>query len=48
MTFPMLAYQVGVAGAQRLGMGAAISLVFFPFFLVLIYILTRRMLAGER
>jgi ABC-type sugar transport system permease subunit len=48
MTFPMLAYQVGVAGAQRLGMGAAISLVFLPFFVVLIYVLTRRMLAGER
>ena len=45
MTFPMLAYQIGVAGAQRLGMGATISLVFFPIFLVMIYFLTRRMLA---
>ena len=44
MTFPMLAYQVGVAGAQRLGMGATISLVFTPFFIVLIYFLTKRML----
>src|SRR5919199_1818904 len=39
MTFPMLAYQVGVAGAQRLGMGAAISLGFLPLFFVFIYIL---------
>src|SRR5438105_5754211 len=44
MTFPMLAYQIGVAGAQRLGMGATISLVFFPIFLVMIYFLTKRML----
>lgn len=48
MTFPMLAYQVGVAGAQRLGMGATISLVFTPFFAVLIYFLTKRMLREER
>ena len=38
MTFPMLAYQIGVAGAQRLGTGATISLVFFPIFLVMIYL----------
>jgi multiple sugar transport system permease protein len=48
MTFPMLAYQIGVAGAQRLGTGATISLFFFPLFLVMIYFLTRRMLAEER
>ena len=48
MTFPMLAYQIGVAGAQRLGTGATISLFFFPIFLVMIYFLTRRMLAAER
>ena len=48
MTFPMLAYQVGVAGAQRLGTGATISLFFFPVFLIMIYFLTRRMLAAER
>jgi ABC-type sugar transport system permease subunit len=47
MTFPMLAYQIGVAGAQRLGMGAAISLVFLPIFLVMIVFLTRRMLRTE-
>jgi multiple sugar transport system permease protein len=48
MTFPMLAYQIGVAGAGRLGTGATISLFFFPVFLVMIYFLTRRMLAQER
>jgi multiple sugar transport system permease protein len=47
MIFPLLAYQIGVAGAQRLGMGATISLFFFPIFLVMIYVLTRRMLAEE-
>jgi multiple sugar transport system permease protein len=48
MIFPLLAYQIGVAGAQRLGMGATISLFFFPVFLVMIYFLTRRMLAEEK
>ena len=48
MIFPLLAYQIGVAGAQRLGMGATISLFFFPVFLVMIYFLTRRMLASDR
>jgi ABC-type sugar transport system permease subunit len=48
MIFPLLAYQVGVAGAQRLGMGATISLFFFPIFLILIYFLTKRMLSEER
>lgn len=48
MTFPMLAYQIGVAGAGRLGTGATISLFFFPVFLVMIYFLTKRMLATER
>jgi multiple sugar transport system permease protein len=47
MIFPLLAYQVGVAGAQRLGMGATISLFFFPVFLAMIYVLTKRMLAEE-
>lgn len=45
MIFPMLAYQVGVAGAGRLGVGATISLFLFPVFLVMIFFLTRRMLA---
>ena len=48
MTFPMLAYQIGVAGAGRLGTGATISLFFFPVFLVMIYFLTKRMLSQER
>jgi multiple sugar transport system permease protein len=47
MTFPMLAYQIGIQ-SQRLGMGAAISLFLFPIFLVMIVFLTRRMLAEER
>jgi multiple sugar transport system permease protein len=47
MIFPLLAYQVGVAGGGRLGMGATISLFFFPVFLVMIYFLTKRMLAEE-
>jgi multiple sugar transport system permease protein len=47
MTFPMLAYEIGIQ-SQRLGMGAAISLFLFPLFLVMIVILTRRMLAEER
>jgi multiple sugar transport system permease protein len=45
MTFPMLAYQIGVAGAGRLGVGATISLFLFPVFLVMIIFLTKRMLA---
>jgi ABC-type sugar transport system permease subunit len=45
MTFPMLAYQVGVAGAGRLGVGATISLFLMPVFLVMIFFLTKRMLA---
>jgi multiple sugar transport system permease protein len=41
--FPHLAYMTAL-GARRLGMGAAVSLVFFPVLVVLIVILTRRML----
>jgi multiple sugar transport system permease protein len=41
--FPHLAYTTAL-GARRLGMGAAVSLVFFPLLVVLIVILTRRML----
>ena len=41
--FPHLAYQTAL-GARRLGMGAAVSLVFFPILAVLIFFLTRRML----
>jgi multiple sugar transport system permease protein len=41
--FPHLAYTTAL-GARRLGMGAAVSLVFFPLLFVLIIVLTRRML----
>jgi multiple sugar transport system permease protein len=41
--FPHLAYETAL-GARRLGMGAAVSLVFFPLLVVLIILLTRRML----
>src|SRR5215510_1465901 len=41
--FPHLAYQTAL-GARRLGMGAAVSLIFFPVLVVLIIFLTRRML----
>lgn len=47
MTFPMYTYQVGIAGAQRLGAASAITIMFLPFFLVLIYLLTRHMLSEE-
>lgn len=48
MTFPMLAYQVGVAGAGRLDTASAVTLLFLPVFLVIIFALTQRMLAEER
>ena len=41
--FPHLAYETAL-GARRLGMGAAVTLVFFPVLVVLIIFLTRRML----
>src|SRR5262245_41746829 len=41
--FPHLAYQTAL-GARRLGMGAAVSLVFFPVLVVLIVVATRQML----
>jgi multiple sugar transport system permease protein len=47
MTFPMLAYDIGIAGARQLGTAAAVSVIFFPLFIVLIYFLTKRMLAPE-
>ena len=47
MTFPMFTYQVGIAGAQRLGTASAITILFLPFFLVLIFFLTRHMLSEE-
>ena len=47
MTFPMLAYEIGIAGARQLGLAAAVSVLFFPLFIVVIYILTKRMLSTE-
>jgi multiple sugar transport system permease protein len=41
--FPHLAYEVAL-GARRLGMGAAVSLVFFPVLVLFIVFATRRML----
>ena len=38
---------VGIAGAQRLGTASAITIMFLPFFLILIFILTRHMLREE-
>jgi ABC-type sugar transport system permease subunit len=47
MTFPMLAYEIGIAGGRQLGMAAAVSVLFFPLFIVAIYVLTRRMLSTD-
>jgi len=47
MIFPMLSYAYALGGAQRLGMGATVSLFFFPAFVILIYFLTRRMLCEK-
>ncbi|MGI8644039.1 MAG: carbohydrate ABC transporter permease [Thermomicrobiales bacterium] len=47
MTFPMVAYEIGIAGARQLGMAAAVSVLFFPLFIVVIYLLTKRMLSSE-
>jgi multiple sugar transport system permease protein len=48
MTFPMFAYQVGIAGAGRLGAASAVTVLFLPLFLIIIFLLTRRLLAEER
>jgi multiple sugar transport system permease protein len=42
--FSVLSYHLALGGAQRLGMGAAVSLIFFPILVVFIVFLTRRML----
>ena len=47
MTFPMLAFNIGIVGARQLGLAAAVSVIFFPLFIIAIYILTKRMLAVE-
>jgi multiple sugar transport system permease protein len=47
MTFPMLAFEIGIAGARQLGLAAAVSVLFFPVFIIAIYFLTKRMLSSE-
>jgi multiple sugar transport system permease protein len=47
MTFPMLAYEIGIDGARQLGTAAAVSVMFFPIFIVAIFFLTKRMLSSE-
>jgi hypothetical protein len=42
----MLSYLVAIPGT-RLGEGAAISMMMVPFYLVLVFFLTRRMLRQE-
>ena len=42
-TFPLLAYTIGMR-SYNLGMAAAVPLLFFPLFAVIIFVLTRRML----
>ncbi|MFN8522252.1 MAG: sugar ABC transporter permease [Chloroflexota bacterium] len=45
-TLPLLAYLVAIPGHQ-LGAGAAISMTMVPFYLILVFFLTRRMLNQE-
>jgi multiple sugar transport system permease protein len=47
MTFPMLAYEIGIDGAKQLGTAAAVSVMFFPIFIIAIFFLTKRMLSTE-
>lgn len=47
MTFPMLAFEIGIAGARQLGLAAAVSVLFFPIFIIAIYLLTKRMLSSD-
>jgi len=46
MTLPLLSYLTAIPGHQ-LGAGAAISMTIVPFYLILVYFLTRRMLRQE-
>jgi multiple sugar transport system permease protein len=45
-TLPLLAYLVAIPGT-RLGAGAAISMTLVPVYLILVFVLTRRMLQQE-
>jgi multiple sugar transport system permease protein len=46
MTLPLLSYLTAIPGHQ-LGMGAAISMTIVPFYMILVFFLTRRMLRQE-
>ncbi len=46
-TLPLLAYLTAIPG-HRLGAGAAISMAIVPFYMILVYFLTRRMLRQEQ
>ncbi|HEV8638829.1 MAG TPA: sugar ABC transporter permease [Chloroflexota bacterium] len=45
-TLPLLAYQTAIPGRQ-LGAGSAISMMMMPAYIVLVYVLTKRMLRQE-
>jgi ABC-type sugar transport system permease subunit len=48
MTFPMLAFDIGPSAlGGQLGLASAVSVMFFPVFIVAIFILTKRMLASD-
>lgn len=47
MTFPMLSYEIGIDGARQLGTAAAVAVLFFPVFIVAIFLLTKRMLSQQ-
>jgi multiple sugar transport system permease protein len=46
MTIPLLSYLEGIPG-HTLGAGAAVSMTIVPFYMILVYFLTRRMLRQE-
>jgi len=48
MTFPMLAYQIGIGGSRQLGLAAAVSIIFLPAFLPIIYYLSRMMVSTSQ
>lgn len=45
-TLPLLAYRVAIPG-HELGMGSTISMMMVPFYMILVYFLTRQMLKQE-
>ena len=45
-TLPLLAYRVAIPG-HELGMGATISMMMVPFYMILVFFLTRQMLKQE-